>query len=169
MRSGDFASDSKHFNSARGLSLSDLRLSPTFSNLFIEFSKADSSGSGVNISISKINNSYCPYISMVRYLKARPRTSINSPLFILPNELPMTKHWFRTHLASVLMLRGLSPHLYTGHLFHIGAATTAAECGVPDSTIQMLGRWSSTAYKTYIRSDTHVLLNAQQALSTHNQ
>lgn len=66
------------------------------------------------------------------------------------------------------MLGGLSPHLYTGHSFRIGAATTAAECGVLDSTIQMLGRWSSMAYKTYIRSDKQILLNAQQALSTYN-
>ncbi|XP_048034383.1 uncharacterized protein LOC125260190 [Megalobrama amblycephala] len=168
MRLGEFASDSKIFNPARGLCLSDLRFSSSSFNLFIKYSKADSSGTGVTITISKINF-FCPYTSMVRYLKARPRTPKNSPLFILPNRLPMTKQWFRTHLASVLTLCDLSPHLYTGHSFCIGAATTAAECGVPDSTIQMLGRWSSTAYKIYIRSDKQILLNAQQALSTYNQ
>lgn len=30
-----------------------------------------------------------------------------------------------------------------GHSFRIGVATTARACGLNDSTIQMLGRWSS--------------------------
>ena len=35
--------------------------------------------------------------------------------------------------------------------FWIGAATTAAERGIPDSIIKVLGRWKSDAFQTYIR------------------
>ena len=35
---------------------------------------------------------------------------------------------------------------YAGHKFRIGAATTAAQCGLPESTIKMLGHWQSSAY-----------------------
>ena len=35
---------------------------------------------------------------------------------------------------------------YAGHSFRIGAATTAAQCGLPESTIKMLGHWYSPAY-----------------------
>ena len=46
---------------------------------------------------------------------------------------------------------------YTGHGFRIGAATTSTRAGVPDHLIQMLGRWSSDAYKLYTRSpESHI-------------
>lgn len=60
MRLGEFASDSKIFNPARSLCLSDLSFSSSLFNLFIKYSKADSSGTGVTITISKINNFFCP-------------------------------------------------------------------------------------------------------------
>ena len=47
---------------------------------------------------------------------------------------------------------GIQAHQYAGHSFRIGAATMAALAEVPDSTIQMLGRWNSTAFLRYIRS-----------------
>ena len=40
---------------------------------------------------------------------------------------------------------------YSGHSFRIGAATAAAQAGLEDSTIQLLGRWSSGAFLRYIR------------------
>lgn len=38
---------------------------------------------------------------------------------------------------------------YSGHSFRIGAATTAIARGVPESTVQMLGRWESDPFKRY--------------------
>ena len=35
--------------------------------------------------------------------------------------------------------------------FRIGAATTAAACGIPDAAIKALGRWHSLAYQIYAR------------------
>ena len=43
------------------------------------------------------------------------------------------------------------------HSFRIGGASAAASAGVPDSVIQILGRWKSDAYRRYIwLSDTTV-------------
>jgi hypothetical protein len=102
---------------------------------------------------------------MLLYLKLRQRTPPESPLFILPNGRPMTKEWFRVHLAKVVEGCGLPSPLYTGHSFRIGAATTAAEQGLPDASIKRLGRWSSTAYESYIRSNSRFFHQAHTMLS----
>ncbi|XP_026119848.1 uncharacterized protein LOC113099011 isoform X1 [Carassius auratus] len=164
MRPGEFTSASKRFDPVRGLCLSDLHFSPNFFTLFLKHSKNDSSGSGVSITISKISNNFCPFTSMIRFLKIRPRSSDHSPLFSLSNGAPLSKTWFRSHLVSVLKNCSLSPSLYTGHSFRIGAATTAAERGVPTTAIKILGRWSSSAFESYIRPDLKTILEAQQAL-----
>ena len=53
----------------------------------------------------------------------------------------------RKALAEV----GLTPVDYTGHSFRIGAAITAAACGVPVVTIMNPGYWRSQAYQLYFR------------------
>ena len=63
---------------------------------------------------------------------------------------PLTKSRFVEAVRSALATAGLNPKDYAGHSFRIGAATTAHSRGLNDSTIQTLGRWSSTAYLVYI-------------------
>ena len=48
-------------------------------------------------------------------------------------------------LKSALTAAGIYATHYSGHLFRIGAATTAAANGVSNATIQTLGRWASDA------------------------
>ena len=44
----------------------------------------------------------------------------------------------------------IDPPHFSGQSFHIGAATTAAQAGIEDSVVKMLGRWESAAYHRYI-------------------
>ena len=52
---------------------------------------------------------------------------------------------------KTLTRAGVDCSNYNGHSLRIGAATTALAGGIPDATIQTLGRWKSDAYKQYIR------------------
>ena len=50
-----------------------------------------------------------------------------------------------------LQWAGLDPTKYKAHSFRIGAATTAADMGMSETHIQLMGRWKSTAFRRYIR------------------
>ena len=67
-------------------------------------------------------------------------------------------------LREALVVKGIKPESYAGHSFRIGAATTAANCGMPDSLIKTLGRWESAAYTLYIRTPHSVLRSVAGAL-----
>ena len=54
---------------------------------------------------------------------------------------------------------------YSGHSFRSGAATTAAQQGVEDATIKMLGRWKSGAYQQYIQTPREQLAAISKKLS----
>ena len=49
------------------------------------------------------------------------------------------------------ILAGCQSKYYKGHSFRIGAATSAVAAGIPEAQIILMGRWSSDAYKKYIR------------------
>ncbi|SPC64150.1 uncharacterized protein UHOD_11689 [Ustilago sp. UG-2017b] len=57
---------------------------------------------------------------------------------------------FVSTLKHAVQAVGLPAHSYAGHSFRRGAATWAAQNGVPDSVIQSLGRWNSDCYRRYI-------------------
>jgi len=60
----------------------------------------------------------------------------------------------REHVVQKLQTLGTNPGLrvasWNGHSFHPGAATWAAEVGLPEVRIQTLGQWRSDVYKAYI-------------------
>ena len=55
------------------------------------------------------------------------------PLFKLSDGRFLTKQIFIARVRSALSVLGYDCSSYAGHSFRIGAATTAAECGIEDS------------------------------------
>ena len=68
-------------------------------------------------------------------------------------------------LRQALTAAGIDTAGYSGHSFRIGAATTAAQAGFSDSLIQALGRWKSSAFQEYIRTDTATLTSISAKLA----
>ena len=122
---------------------------PSFLRLFIKVSTADPFRQSCTVIVGRNGSLLCPVEALLRYLHLRG--SHPGPLFIFQNGIPLTRSRLNSLLTMVLKVCGVNGD-YTGHSFRIGAATTAARAGVPDHLIQMLGRWSSDAYKLYIRS-----------------
>ena len=82
------------------------------------------------------------------YLALRPKRS--GPLFIFQDGSTLSRERLVSSLRQVLSDVGVSTAQYSGHSFCIGAATTAAKLGVPDSLIKKMGRWKSSVFMHYI-------------------
>ena len=64
----------------------------------------------------------------------------------------LTRDLFVKHLREAIQAAGIDPTGFSGHSFRSGAATTAANLGVSDAHIKMMGRWKSNAYQRYIKT-----------------
>ncbi|CAC5382865.1 unnamed protein product [Mytilus coruscus] len=171
LRCGEFTCRSYSDNSSTVL-LQDITVDPTkqFFIFHLRSSKRDPFRQGVNITIYK-NDTFKPVDTMRRYLSLRHNTGAlpKSPLFV-EDELqssPLSSETVITSLRQLLDTLGYNTVKFCGHSFRIGAATSAAACGVEDHIIQTLGRWSSDCYIRYIQTDAEVLRRAQHDMCFH--
>ena len=95
------------------------------------------------------DSAYCPVEALRNYLNKRGDTA--GPLFTFNNLKPVTRQFFNTQLQTCLRLAGINDINFKSHSFRIGAATTAANNGIPEDQIKLMGRWHSDAFKKYIR------------------
>ena len=145
----DGAFDSKAHMTYEDVSVDNIG-DPQTIKVRLKASKTDPFRKGVDIVIGRTQNKLCPVTAMLAYLVMRgPKPGF---LFQFSDGRLLTKSRFVEAVRQVLSTIGLNPLHYAGHSFRIGAATAASTCGLNDSTIQMLGRWSSSAYLSYIRT-----------------
>ena len=98
------------------------------------------------------SHSPCPVKLLCRYLACRGNSS--GPIFITPAGAAVSRNMFAKQLNDCLKFCNLNPSVYKSHNFRIGAASFAAEHGVSDAQIRILGRWKSNAFRKYIRVQT---------------
>jgi len=58
-----------------------------------------------------------------------------------------------------LLHQGLSCNGINTHCFRIGDATVATAAGCSDSVIQIMGRWSSDAFREYLQLSDHTIVD----------
>ena len=163
LRCGEFTTT--HFDHRSHLSLSDLHCTGRRATLFLKTSKTDRTHRGVSIRLFATDTNFCPIHTLRRYLQCRQAQfsdnfSPSAPLFLMPSGRALTRSAMLRRLRQVLGALAENPLLYSGHSFRIGAASTAATVGVPTFLIQALGRWTSDAYRRYLRIPASSLANA---------
>ena len=78
------------------------------------------------------------------------------PFFVKTDGSPLNKPEFVASVRKVLAVIGYADKMYASHSFRIRAATAAANAGLEDSTIRMLGRWSWLSFSLLAISIYHV-------------
>ena len=128
--------------------------------LLIRASKTDVFRQTVTIILGKGLGQICPVFLLTKMINMRtelakkdPKLKFKKymPLFIARNGTIITKANVTKFLKTCLDLSGVDSSNFTLYSFRIGGATMYARRGFNDYDIQMLGRWQSAAYKTYIR------------------
>ena len=76
----------------------------------------------------------------------------------------LTSYGFNILLKQAVHRAGMDSKLYSAHSLRAGAATTAANTGVPPFLIQKLGRWKSESFKLYIKEPKLAIKKAQRAM-----
>lgn len=155
LRVGELTVRSRGDNSGHTLQAADCTVNfaagrPTSVSLKLMSSKhKQSTPSYITIPANHTPN--CPAHALHEYLKlARPR---RGALFQFSNGQPVTRQFFQAQLHKALQAAGIDTSLFKTHSFRIGAATEAVtSLGLPDHEIQRLGRWSSNAFRSYIRT-----------------
>ena len=98
----------------------------------------------------------CPVTALDNYLAMRPPAT-SLALFRHLLGPTITRAFFVSHLHRLLkatQFRGLN---INSHSFRIGRTTDLVIKGASDAYIQKAGRWSSDAYKKYVRPQTITL------------
>ena len=152
LRSGGFTCQSGSSHNQSVLCLQDVAIdnrdNPSILYVSLRHSKTNIFGAGITIHLGRTGDILCPVSALLAYLACRPPTP--GPLFLLQSGKPLSHQLLVSKVRHTLESAGLDVAQYNGHSFRIGAATSAAEAGLNDSTIRQLGRWKSSAFTRYL-------------------
>lgn len=169
LRSSEFTTPSQsEFDPEVHLSVQDVSVddkkNPQRLKVVIKQSKTDPFRQGVSVFLGRTDSAICPVKAILPYLVVRGCQQ--GPLFIMKDGRKLTRQLFSTSLDVILEKLHLEGGHYNTHSFRIGAATSAREAGMEDSHIMMLGRWRSSAYRSYIRTTPETLASLSRTLAS---
>lgn len=138
-----------HRNDRKLITRSSMSLSRcgTFARYTLPHSKTDPLFHGTTVVVASCAiRGACPVTALCRYLLRRDaRFGFELPLFLTGLGTPPTRSWFLS--CFCVFFTGNK----SGHSMRSGGATAYAQAGLPLNHIQDLGRWSSEAFKSYVR------------------
>jgi hypothetical protein len=152
-------SNFRHYEPSSTLLVEDITFSKNHShaNIHIKQSKTDPFRQGCTITIWANNGRLCP-VTTLRWFYIQCYHS--GPLFTFQDGTYLTREKF----SSIIHLCLPNINLNT-HSFRIGGASTAYAAGISETTIKILGRWSSDAYRLYIHCPDETIQHAHKVMS----
>jgi hypothetical protein len=135
---------------------------PLYMSLRLDQSKTDPFRQGTSVIIS--NTRAIQY--MLAYLHRRNQRLARQPLFAGVDGQALTAGALVKFTQSLIQRANIpNAHLFLGHSFRKGGATSLHEAGYPDSLIKIMGRWSSFAFATYIDTPLRMIIEAGRSIS----
>jgi len=98
----------------------------------IKASKTDVFRKGVPVVVGAMRRRLCPVAAILQYIVHTRPAGAASPksFFMFSDGSPLTRERFVKEMRVVLGAVGIKAEKYAAHSFWIGAATTAARCGM---------------------------------------
>lgn len=165
LRMAEVLPSTTHFNPSRHIQVKDVNFKDNSVIVRIKQSKTDRDNTGFSVHIGCSGVATCAYCSLKQLLYTFPARSPTSPLFSFADGSLLTKPILIGLTRSYLQAISLDPRHYSGHSFRAGCATSAALAGCADYEIQLMGRWTSTAYHRYIRAPQSLLTSFSSRLA----
>ena len=150
-------SDKKLLDSRKLIKRSSLTFTNRHAQYRLPYHKADPFYRGSDVIFSQ-HDVADPVLLLKSYTSMRDtRHGPRLPLFLCEDGSLPNRSWFDRKFFSFLS------HDFGGHSARAGGATYFASLGLSDFIIQALGRWSSTAWKIYIRDNPTICAEQQLA------
>ena len=152
LRSSEYvALSAKTYDKAVTLSSKNIVMRKNTIQVTIKATKTDPFHVGMTIFIAVTGYPICHLRALEKYLYYC--TCHKGPLSQFSNSNYFTRQALASIVKKGLASYGISPSAYSTHSFPIGAASTAAVAGIPDSLIKSLGHWRSDCYQHYLWID----------------
>lgn len=165
LRASEYSYPTKRkYRHSSHLLLRDLAVKKHSISIHLKRSKTDRFGKSATVLIGATGSSTCPVRAMRKFSVARRRQP-SGPLFRLSNGDLLTRSSISVMTKNLLRAADIDPGSYSSHSYRIGAATAAADAGLPDHLIKTLGRWRSSAYQTYIHTSPELLRKAARQIT----
>ena len=145
LRSSEFVSSSPVvYDGSSTLSVQHIKLQDDAALISIKASKTVPFREGVTLYLVATGRSVCPVRALRNYLPYCRHRSW--PLFRFRNGHFLTRSIMSRVIKKGLGQAGVAPDSYLSQSFRIGAASTAAEAGLPNSLIKFLGCWRTNCF-----------------------
>ena len=156
LRMSEYTSPKSHtFDPLTDLCMSNLSFHGSQAHLALRSSKTDPFREGVVIRLFPSQGTLCPVRALRHFYFSFRHNMEYGPLFVMQNGHYLTRNYMKAFLM-IAIPTGVNINT---HSFRIGGASAAASRGVPDSVIQMMGRWRSDCFRRYIRMDDRIVEN----------
>ena len=106
---------------------------------------------GIRIEIFDTSDCYCPVTAFEEYEKEFGTLDPKNAVFRLRKSGDAISKVRFNRVLKVMLKPHITYGKITGHSFRSGVSSLMGRAGFSDSDIQCLGRWSSEAYKKYIK------------------